>query len=299
MAQPVKHVNMAHITQWVIVATLVAAINPVAAQIAADSTVYPVTGILEDGGPGRGELLIRHEAIEGYMSAMTMMFKVRDWDALPGGLYEGDSVAFELVVLPSDAYIRNLVILQPNPLAPRFEPTVSALHPGQTFPPGRFTDSYGRRYNLRQRAKGLRFISFIFTRCPLPTMCPLVDQKHATMADLYAKEGVGPARLKFISISFDHRYDTPEVLDEHYGWRLRRKGNWAVLSSVGHQDDLRLVAGAAGVEFWGIEEDKVSHTMNSVLIDESGKVVRLFSGSDWAIQEARDAISQALEDGND
>ncbi|MCH8327107.1 MAG: SCO family protein [Candidatus Marinimicrobia bacterium] len=285
----------------VIVAAVLAAIAPVAVKAVtlADSTLYPVTGILQDGDPGRSELLIRHEAVAGYMSAMTMKFKVRDWDALPGGLYEGDSVGFELVVLPGDAYIRNLTILLPNPLAPRFEPTASALHPGQTFPEGHFTDSYGRPYDLRKSAKGLRFISFIFTRCPLPTMCPLVDQKHATMASLYAKEGIGPERLEFISISFDYRYDTPEVLDEHYGWRLKRKGNWAVLSSVGHEADLRAVASAAGVEFWGIEDDAVSHTMNSVLIDEDGQVVRLFSGSDWAVQEARDAISQALESGHD
>ena len=262
-----------------------------------DSTVYRGTGMLMDGDAGRKELTIRHQAIGGYMPAMTMPFPVRDWDALPGDLYTGDSVAFELVVLPEAVYIRSLEILQPNPLAPRFTPGGQALQPGETFPDGAFTDLYGRPFRLASSAPALRFISFIFTRCPMPTMCPLVDQKHASLAKVFAKRNVESDRLLFISLSFDYVYDTPAVLRDHYGRRTSPGGNWTVLSAVGHEKDLRAAAVAAGVEFWGIEEGAISHTMNSVLIDGQGKVVQVFFGSDWDLQSAQDVIFSTLQEG--
>lgn len=262
-----------------------------------DSTVYRGTGMLMDGAAGRQELIIRHQAFEGYMPAMTMPFPVRDWDALPGDLYTGDSLAFELVVLPGAIYIRALEILEHNPLAPRFTPGGQALHPGETFPDGAFTDIYGQPFRLADSAPALRFISFIFTRCPMPSMCPLVDQKHASLAKIFAGRKVGPDRLLFVSLSFDYVYDTPEVLQDHYGWRISPGGNWTVLSARGHETDLQTVARAAGVEFWGIEEGNISHTMNSILIDGQGKVVQVFPGSDWDLQSAQDSIVSALQEG--
>lgn len=271
---------------------------PAVALAEADTTVYSASGVLEDGDQDRRELRIRHDEIENYMPAMTMPFPIRDWDALPGDLYTGDSIAFELVVLPGEYYIRAVEILKRNPLAPpKFEPTAKALHPGEIYPNGRFTDAYGEPFELAATEPALRFISFIFTRCPLPTMCPLVDRKHDMLADLFAKQKVGRDRLLFVSISFDYVVDTPELLHEHYGWRIEQGGGWTVLSSVGHEDDLRVLAAAAGVDFWGIEEDQVSHTMNSVLIDGEGKVVEVFSGSDWELQAAQESIRQALGEG--
>jgi Cu/Ag efflux protein CusF len=42
----------------------------------ADSPRYPLTGVVKDVLTAKGALLVKHEAIPGYMKAMTMMFKV-------------------------------------------------------------------------------------------------------------------------------------------------------------------------------------------------------------------------------
>ena len=51
MTQPANHVNVAPVAWWVIVAALLAAINPVAIQAVAlaDSTIYPATGVTGGG----------------------------------------------------------------------------------------------------------------------------------------------------------------------------------------------------------------------------------------------------------
>ncbi len=42
----------------------------------ADGKRYPLKGVVVDVMAAKGALLVKHEAIEGYMPAMTMLFKV-------------------------------------------------------------------------------------------------------------------------------------------------------------------------------------------------------------------------------
>jgi cytochrome oxidase Cu insertion factor (SCO1/SenC/PrrC family) len=54
---------------------------------------------------------------------------------------------------------------------------------------------------------GVSIVSFIYTRCPDPRMCPLVTAKFARMAKLL--DGT-PVHL--VEITLDPGYDTPAVL---------------------------------------------------------------------------------------
>ena len=47
-----------------------------AAKKSAATTRYPLRGVITDIFAGRSALLVKHEAIPGYMPAMTMLFKV-------------------------------------------------------------------------------------------------------------------------------------------------------------------------------------------------------------------------------
>ena len=54
---------------------------------------------------------------------------------------------------------------------------------------------------------GVRILSFIYTRCPDPTMCPLVTLKFGRMVPLLAGTPIG-----LLEVTLDPAYDTPPVL---------------------------------------------------------------------------------------
>lgn len=59
-----------------------------------DVKVYRATGVIRSFGPERGYVNIAHDAIPGYMGAMTMSFWPQRKEQLEG-LAVGDRVAFE------------------------------------------------------------------------------------------------------------------------------------------------------------------------------------------------------------
>ena len=58
-------------------------------------------------------------------------------------------------------------------------------------------------------------LTFIYTRCPLPDFCPLMDRKFSELAQ-HLSSFRGRARyVRLISLSFDPDHDTPDVLRKH------------------------------------------------------------------------------------
>jgi len=73
------------------------------ARSGADARRYPLAGRVVAVDAERGALRIDHEAIPGYMEAMTMRFPVKD-PAQMAGISAGDAVTATLVVAPDNTY---------------------------------------------------------------------------------------------------------------------------------------------------------------------------------------------------
>lgn len=129
-------------------------------------------------------------------------------------------------------------------------------------------------------------VSYIFTRCPMPSMCPLVTSKMAqvqTAVNRSLKD-----QVVFVSISFDPAYDTPEVLKE-YGERYRADfSNWQFLT--GDAAEIQAAAQDANVIYEDMGEGNFTHNMNTVLIAPDGTVRQRFRGSGWRVDEVMRAI---------
>ena len=54
---------------------------------------------------------------------------------------------------------------------------------------------------------GVTVLSFIYTRCPDPSMCPLVTAKFRRMSQL-----LGGTSIRLVEVTLDPAYDTPAVL---------------------------------------------------------------------------------------
>lgn len=110
---------------------------------------------------------------------------------------------------------------------------------------------------------------FGFTYCP--EMCPteLLQFQHVLAKLPPEKRG----RVQPIFVSVDPKRDTPEVLDpyvEHFGG--------GILALTGSEPELRKVADQYGAQFRYVPTGSsytVDHTVNTFVIDTSGKLVRV------------------------
>ena len=74
------------------------------------------------------------------------------------------------------------------------------------------------------------FVTFIFTRCPIPNMCPALIYKQSDIATKFNNND----NLKVLTISFDHAYDTPKILERKYQILKSNNDNWLFLSRYQH-----------------------------------------------------------------
>jgi len=192
-------------------------------------TDYPIKGVIKRVEKELEHVRIDHEAIPGFMDAMQMRFSYPDKTALES-LRPGDHVSGTLRVVKengvvTDYELRGLTVTEPAP--PRrmvldtskgkveLREETKRLTPGDLVPDFTMTLQDGTAQKFASLQGNVVVLTFIYTRCPLPDFCPLMDKKFA---DLAARIGASPGHarsVRLISLSFDPDHDTPEVLSRH------------------------------------------------------------------------------------
>lgn len=253
---------------------------------------YRLVGTVRGVERGGGRVLIRHEAIPGYMPAMTMPFDVSG-EAIRDELRVGDEVEGRLVVGEGDARLTDLIITRPatadldpsgRPAAPR------VLEIGGEVPDFALTSQDGAPLKLSDLRGRVVVLAFIYTRCPLPNYCPLTDAKFRQLADRLAAIGDRADRVRLLSVSFDPEHDTPDVLARHARLRGARAPTWTF--AVATHEQLRRVAGPLGLTYGG-GVGEVVHSLSTAIIDPEGRLARLERGNDWSVPELLRAVLDA------
>ena len=169
---------------------------------------FHVQGVVLEVDRPHQTLTVSHRAIPGYMEAMTMPFHVespRDLDQLQ----PGSRIDFQLKVTHAATIVRH-VHLQGSALdgipIPKAEGKISI---GGALPDFTLTAQDGRSVRLSSFQGQLVAIDFIYTRCPLPDVCPRLSANFARLQKHFA------GRMVLLSITLDPRYDTPAVLAEY------------------------------------------------------------------------------------
>ena len=122
----------------------------------------------------------------------------------------------------------------------------------------------------------------------MPNMCPAAIVKNQYLSNYFKNENI-----KFLLISFDYIYDTPEVLNNIYG--TLNTDNLLFLSSVNHIDDIITLSNQSGLAFWGIEENNIGHNMRTLLLDNELRLVKTFDGDNWKAAEVKESIENLLK----
>jgi protein SCO1 len=237
------------------------------------------------------EANIKHEDIPGFMSAMTMPYKVRDPKEYEP-LTPGDLINATLVVVSNDAYLKDVKKVGNAPVEQTALPGSSSsassgfelLRDGEPVPDVKFVDQDGKTIDFAAYKGKAVVVTFIYTSCPLPTFCPLMDRHFATMQGKL-KEKNNDLNVQLLSVSFDPVTDTPAVLKKHAQGLKADPAMWTFVT--GDRDDLDQWASRFGVSVSRAMNDAtdITHNLRTAIIDRQGNLVRSYTGNEWTPEQ--------------
>ena len=266
--------------------------KPAAASNAADSgiTTYHLRGKIVSTDVAHGIVVVDHEAIPGFMDAMTMPYQLKD-PSIASDLHPGDTITADVLVSKSSeqtVVLDHIVVIAQA--KPDYKPTVfyHVPAPGDMVPDFRMRNQDGRAIHLDQfRGKAL-LLTFIYTRCPLPNFCPLMTRNFAVInRELSADSGLY-AKMHLLSISFDPVHDTPARLRsygaEYIGSDARNAfAHWDFAAPS--KPELLEMAKFFDLGISPGPDDSITHTLSTTLIGPNGKVVQFYPGNEWTPQQ--------------
>jgi protein SCO1/2 len=247
---------------------------------------YPLQGQILKVEASRTQASVKHEEIPGFMAAMTMDYKVREAKEYEG-LQPGDLITATLVVESSDGYLRDVKKVGTAPLpgaAPSASSGFELLKPGEAVPNTTFVDQDGTTREFASYQGKTVVLTFIYTTCPLPTFCPLMDRHFATMqAKIKADPALKDVRL--LSVSFDPINDTPAVLKKHAATLHADPERWTFVT--GDRDDIDKFASRFGVTITRDMNDmtNIAHNLRTAIVDAKGTLAKAYTGNEWSPEE--------------
>lgn len=247
---------------------------------------YEVRGQILGINPERQEVLVDHEDIPGFMPAMTMSYKVQD-PALLQGKQPGDLVTATLVVEEVNGYLSTLTTTGRAPLdSPSTGPAITAsdlLKEGDVVPDHALIDQTRTARPIGSLRGHRLALTFIYTRCPLPDFCPLMDKQFKEVQQTLSRTPE-LADVRLVSATLDPEFDTPAVLAQHAKALGADTRGWHFVT--GERDEVLAFAKRFGVITEpGDASAPVVHNLRTAVIDPEGRLVKVYSGSDWSPAE--------------
>ena len=243
---------------------------------------YQLTGQILDVKPDTKEVLVKHEDIPGFMPAMTMPYRVQDAQVL-AGKEAGDLITATLVVGETEAHLSRIDKTGHAPVENTSGPAITdsqILKTGEPVPDTKLVDENNAPRPLTS-LKGHRVaLTFMYTNCPQPDFCPLMDRNFvAVQNEIKKTPGLGDVRL--VSISFDPANDTPAVLKAHAKTLQADPAVWHFVTA--NKAEITAFAARFGVtaETGADGPGVITHNLSTAIIAPDGALVKIRSGNSW------------------
>jgi protein SCO1/2 len=266
----------------------------VACQRAEPTGTFVGRGVVQDVLPRDGQVIIAHDAIPGFMEAMTMGFAVKE-ERLLEGIARGQEVTFTVEKTQDSLYLTALArVGAPSEALPQTEPEGPAETEEVTFPEPMpapdftLTDQDGNAVQLSDLRGKVVVLDFIYTQCPGP--CPLLSRKFAhlqkQLGDRFAKDVV------LLSITIDPQHDTPEILRQYAQRYQADTSGWKFLT--GSTQAIITVAYEYGADYYGEPGGEINHVVATYLINRGGDVVKVLKGPNHTAGELFAEVQKLL-----
>jgi protein SCO1 len=257
---------------------------------------YKLTGRVVSVDKANKSILVDGNDIPGFMSAMTMPYKVKNDSELDKAA-PGDTISADIVGQNDDYWLENINVTQ-HSATPPSKPS-AALHipeSGEQVPDFTLVNQSGRQMSFDQyRGKAL-ILTFIYTRCPFPDFCPRVSGQFADLNQKLETDPTLYRKTHLLSISFDPAHDTPRILRDYGFAYLKNKqtnafGHWEfAVSSTSELPKLANFFALSYSEAGGT----LTHSLSTAVIGPDGKIFKWYHGNDWTaadlLKDATDAL---------
>ena len=270
-------------------------------------TDYVLKGIVKRVEPELEHVTIQHDAIPGFMDAMRMRFAYKDKTVLES-LRPGDQVEGTLRVERSNGVVNNyelvgLTVTQAAPagMAPNISKKQAILREqprrleiGEPVPDFTMTSQDGKTVKLSDLRGNVIALTFIYTRCPLPDFCPLMDKKFSELAQRLGAFPERASKVRLISLSFDPEHDTPDLLRKHAQVRGATPPLWSY--AVASHSELAKIGVPLGL-YYQPGNSEIAHNLCTAIIDATGRLARLEIGTErnkWSTADLQKTIYTLL-----
>ena len=161
---------------------------------------------------------------------------------------------------------------------------------GEALPDFELVDQNQNRVSLSSLRGRVVAVNFIYSRCPLPDYCPRMVDHFKEVSERFG------ARLEsdlvLLTVSFDPKFDTPDVLRSYAkDFGAERKG-WHFLT--GSLEAIDRVCAAFGIEYWP-DEGLLTHSLQTAVIDREGRLAATIEGKDFSGKQLGDLLEAVLE----
>ena len=249
--------------------------------------IFPVRGVVQqrmEEDPSM--MIIAHEEIPGFMPRMIMPFRALDPTEF-ASLEPGMVVTFDFHVADHESWVTGVKVVGGNGAitfeAPKPDSTES-LSVGDTLPDYAFTDENGKAMTLGEFRGMPVAITFVFSRCPVPEYCPRMMSQFSAVLERLKTTAKAPAAFRLLTISFDHEFDTPEILKAWGAAFGHRPGQpWSLLSTT-EGDIIDDLSSRIGLRF-GEVDGTIQHNLRTLVLNPDGTIRRLFTDENWTMEE--------------
>jgi len=261
------------------------------------ATKYEIRGKVVAADKSKLEVTIAHEAIPGYMEAMTMPLKLYD-EWVYDELKNGAQIQATLVVDGEKTWLENPIVttVADPSLINRKEESGVEPSVGAALPDFSLVNQDGKKISTGSYRGRILVTTFIYTRCPLPDYCPLMSRNFAELEKKVRQSAELGPKTTLLSITVDPEYDTPEVLRK-YAANYRPEdlkgdfSNWEF--ATGTPEQIRAVAGFFGLNYWP-ENNQIIHGLRTAIITPDGKVYRTYRGNDWTPDQVFEDLGRLI-----
>lgn len=259
---------------------------------------YLVKGIIKGFGASteiEQIVFIHHEKIPSYMPEMTMPFRVTDQSATK--FETGDAVSFSLHQSQDELWITAVKRISPTQVSLQEDalPTsneMRILQPKDVVPAISLVDQDHKNFQLTDFKGKIVALSFIYTRCPDPTLCPRMSSHFKTLQTKLSELGVLD-KTHLLNISFDPQNDSPSVLKQYAQRYAPNTSHWTF--ATGSVSEIAKTAQLFGVNYRNAQGDLIEHSLTTAVLSPEGKVVKIWRGNTWKPEEVLETMQLYLK----
>jgi protein SCO1/2 len=272
-----------------------------ATSTAGELKTFPIQGKIVSVDVTKGSVLFDHQAVPGFMDAMTMTYKLKD-PSVASELHPGDHITAKLLVRKVGADFEGAMldeIVVTAQARPDYKPAMSYHVPaaGDAVPDFKLLNENGRSIHLGQFKGQVLLLTFIYTRCPLADYCPRMNKNFAQIDKQLAADPTIYKHTHLLSISFDPRFDTPAVLKSYGGiytsGDTKEFAHWdfaappeSELDAMEQFFDLGVTPGESGT---------LNHSLSTAVIGKDGRILAWYPTNEWKLQEVLAQMKSAAK----